>query len=115
MKLAYYTKSEIPTWFRKNNSDCEIGISKLPENVWNIRTQPDGFRLKQGKIFAILDFLFFSVPLRSPISGKIIATNDEVRVKPSLLYENPLRNWIIKIKPSKLIEDLKSKEIRLTT
>lgn len=115
MELVYYSKSEFPTWFRKNNMDCEIGTLKLPENVWNIRTQPNGFRLKQGRIFAILDFFFFSVPLYSPISGKIVATNDKVKVKPSLLYENPFRNWIIKIKPSKLTEDLKSKKLRQIT
>ena len=114
MGLVYYTKSVIPTWFRKNNMDCVVGTSKLPENVWNIRTQPDGFRLRQGRIFAILDFFFFSVPLRSPVSGKIVATNDEVKMKPSLLFEDPFRNWIIKIKPNKLIEDLKSKEMRYT-
>ncbi|MFW9902717.1 MAG: hypothetical protein ACFFFH_00175 [Candidatus Thorarchaeota archaeon] len=112
MKLIYYTKSAITTWFRKNNLDCEIGTSNLPENVMNIKIQPDGFRLRQGRIFAILDFFFFSVPLHSPISGKIIAINDKVKDNPSLLYENPFQNWIIKIKPSKLIEDLKSKELK---
>ena len=115
MEFVYYKKSAIHTWFRKKNVDCEIGTSKLPENVWKIRTQPIGFRIRQGKIFAKLDFYFFSVPLHSPISGKIIETNDEVKEKPSLLYENPLHNWIIKVKPSKFLEDLKSKEMILQT
>lgn len=111
MKLVYYTKSVIPTWFRNNNRECEVGTSKLPENVLNIKTQPDGFRLKQGRIFAILEFFFFLVPLHSPISGKIVAINDEVKANPSLLYENPLDNWIIKVKPNTRIKDLKSKNL----
>ncbi|MFX1507043.1 MAG: hypothetical protein ACFFDC_13190 [Promethearchaeota archaeon] len=115
MELVYYTKSVIPTWFRKNNMECEVGTSELPENVWNIKTQPDGFRLKQGRIFAILDFFFFSVPLHSPISGKIVAINDEVKANPSLLYEDPFQNWIIKVKPKKLPDDLKSIEMRQPT
>jgi glycine cleavage system H lipoate-binding protein len=115
MRLVYYAKSEIPTWFRKNDMDCEVGTSKLPENVWSIRTQPDGFRLRQGRIFAILEFFFFSVPLHSPISGKIIAINDEVKTNPSLLYENPLGNWIIKVKLNESNSNLKSNELKHPT
>ena len=112
MDLVYYKKSQIPTWFREiDNEYGEIGITKLPEHAWKLKTRPEDVLIKQGKIFAILEFRYFAIPLQSPITGVITAINSEVKEKPFLLNENPYHHWIIKIKPSRLFEDLNSKEL----
>ena len=64
--------------------------------------------VNQNKPVASIETGKWVGPVRSPISGEIVAVNEEAIENPSLINEDPYgKGWIAIIKPSNLQEDLK--------
>jgi glycine cleavage system H protein len=82
------------------NEAGEIKFVRLPEI---------GSTLKQGKVFGTLEAGKYVGPLKSPISGKVVAVNEQIKENPLLLTEDCYdEGWLIKVEPSNFEQEMKN-------
>jgi glycine cleavage system H protein len=68
-----------------------------------------GQQVKQGEAIAAIESVKAASDIHAPVSGEIIALNEEVDASPELVNKNPYAIWLFKIKPSShdsLVADL---------
>ena len=59
-----------------------------------------GQQVKQGEAIAVIESVKAASDIHAPVSGEIVAINDEVDASPELVNENPYGIWLFKIKPT---------------
>jgi glycine cleavage system H protein len=59
-----------------------------------------GQQVKQGEAIAVIESVKAASDIHAPISGEIVALNDEVDAAPELVNEKPYGIWLFKIKPA---------------
>jgi len=75
--LAYVELPEVGTEFNKGDVLCELESVKAVSEVY------------------------------APVSGEVVEANEALEDSPELLNEDPYENWIAKLKPTNLEEELK--------
>jgi len=68
-----------------------------------------GQQVKQGEAIAAIESVKAASDIHAPISGEIVALNEELDASPEVVNENPYGVWLFKIKPrsdSTLASDL---------
>ncbi|MFX1520386.1 MAG: glycine cleavage system protein H [Promethearchaeota archaeon] len=89
----------------------DFGVSEAGE-IRFVRLPEIGSAVKQGKVFGTLEAGKYVGPLKSPISGKVVAVNEQIKETPSLLKEDCYdEGWLIKIDPSNLDAEIKNPNI----
>lgn len=94
-----------------------IGISDFAQeqlgDIVSIELPKAGGIFRQGQTIAIVDSVKASSDIYTPISGEIVAVNEELIEKPELINQSPYDSgWIARIKPSNTeeFENLMTKE-----
>lgn len=59
-----------------------------------------GQQVKQGEAIAVIESVKAASDIHAPVSGEIVALNDEVDAAPELVNEKPYSVWLFKIKPN---------------
>jgi glycine cleavage system H protein len=59
-----------------------------------------GQQVVQGEAIAVVESVKAASDIHAPISGEVVALNEEVDSSPELLNENPYGIWLFKIKPT---------------
>ncbi|MBU3555726.1 glycine cleavage system protein GcvH [Polynucleobacter sp. UB-Piko-W3] len=59
-----------------------------------------GQQVKQGETIAAIESVKAASDIHAPISGEIVAINEQLDASPEVLNENPYGVWLFKIKPS---------------
>ncbi|MBU3627340.1 glycine cleavage system protein GcvH [Polynucleobacter sp. AP-Reno-20A-A9] len=59
-----------------------------------------GQQVKQGEAIAVIESVKAASDIHAPISGEIVALNEEVDASPEIVNENPYGIWLFKIKPA---------------
>ena len=59
-----------------------------------------GQQVKQGESIAVIESVKAASDIHAPVSGEIVALNEEVDTSPELVNENPYGVWLFKIKPT---------------
>jgi len=65
-----------------------------------------GTRLERGAILATIESAKYMGPMRSPVTGTVAEVNAEVSKKPSLVNRDAYLNWVARVTPEKLDEDM---------
>lgn len=110
--LYYDVKNHI--WVKiLGNGTVKIGLDDvgqtLAKKILFVRIRKPGARIPKGKALAVLESAKWTGPLPSPLSGEIVAVNEEIKRRPKLINEDPYGNgWIVILKPEKLEEELKT-------
>lgn len=85
-----------------NDGTAEIGISayaaKQLGNVVYVDMPEEGDEVSQGEEFGAIESVKAASDLYSPVSGEVVAINEEVVDNPKLVSDDPMTNWIIKVK-----------------
>jgi glycine cleavage system H protein len=109
-------------WIRIEKEEEErelaiIGISDFAQeqlgDIVSIELPKAGGVFRQGQTIAIVDSVKASSDIYTPISGEIVAVNEELIEKPELINQSPYDSgWIARIKPSNTeeFENLMTKE-----
>lgn len=96
--------SESHEWVKVNGNVAIIGVSDFAQSEMGDITYVDmpdvDDEIAAGDEFGALESVKTSSELVSPVSGKVIACNDELEDKPELINEDAYRAWIIKIEMS---------------
>jgi glycine cleavage system H protein len=59
-----------------------------------------GQQVKQGEAIAAIESVKAASDIHAPVSGEIVALNEELDASPEMVNENPYGVWLFKIKPS---------------
>ena len=59
-----------------------------------------GQQVKQGEAIAVIESVKSASDIHAPVSGEIVALNEEVGTSPEIVNERPYGVWLFKIKPS---------------
>ena len=96
--------SESHEWVKVDGNVAIIGVSDFAQSEMGDITYVDmpdvDDEIAAGDEFGALESVKPSSELISPVSGKVIACNDNLEDKPELINEDAYRAWIIKIEMS---------------
>ena len=93
------------TWARlETDGTITIGITdvaqRLAKGIVNATPKDTGRSVQKGKSAGTLESGKWVGPVTSPITGEIIAVNEEMKSKPSLINADPYgAGWFVRIKP----------------
>ena len=95
-------------WAMEVGKMVKIGISDYAQDqlgdIVFIELPEEGDTFAQGDEFGTLESVKAVSELYIPLSGKVVAVNEELEDQPELLNEDPNENWIITVEPSDLSE-----------
>lgn len=98
-----YAKSH--EWLQSAGGAATIGITDHAQHeltdVVFIELPAKGRILKAGEAFAVVESVKTASDIYSPVSGEIVAVNDQLSSNPALVNTSPYeQGWLIKIKVS---------------
>lgn len=92
----------------ENDSTAYIGITpfaaKQLGNVVYVDMPEEGDEVTQGEEFGAIESVKAASDLFSPVSGEVVEVNEELVDNPKLVSDDPIKNWIIKVKISDAAE-----------
>ena len=81
-----------------------VGISHHAQealgDVMFFKAPTIGQYVKQGEAIAVIESVKAASDIHAPVSGEVVALNEEVDTTPELVNEKPYAVWLFKIKPS---------------
>lgn len=103
-----YLKSH--EWARvESDGTLTVGISDHAQHALGdlvfVDVPETGKQCKAGDACAVVESVKAASDIYSPVSGEVIAGNDELATSPELINQDPYgKGWIYKIKPSNAAE-----------
>ena len=102
-----YTKEH--EWVRMEGEIAVSGISEYAQSqlgdVVYVEMPEVGAKLEQMKPFGVVESVKAVSDLYSPLSGEVVAVNEELYQRPELVNGDPYgEGWMIRLRPSKLEE-----------
>lgn len=95
----------------ENDGTGYIGITpyaaKQLGNVVYVDMPEEGDELTKGEEFGAIESVKAASDLYSPVSGEVVEVNEAICDNPKLVSDDPIENWIVKVKlsdPSELDE-----------
>ena len=100
--------SESHEWVKVDGGVAIIGVtdyaqSELCDITYVDMPQKGDEVTKEGELGA-LESVKTAADLISPVSGTVVATNNQVEDDPSLINSDPFTNWIVKVEMSDVKE-----------
>jgi glycine cleavage system H protein len=87
----------------ENDGLVWVGISNHAQealgDVMFFQAPKIGQQVKQGEAIAAIESVKAASDIHAPVSGEIVALNNEVDAAPELVNEKPYAVWLFKIKP----------------
>lgn len=89
---------------QENDGLVWVGISNHAQealgDVMFFQAPKLGQQVKQGEAIAVIESVKAASDIHAPISGEIVALNEEVDTSPEIVNEKPYGVWLFKIKPT---------------
>ena len=112
-----YTKTH--EWVKVEGKNVKIGITyhaqeQLHDIVY-VELPNVGDEIAKGDNLGVVESVKAASDIYAPISGKVVAVNDEVVNSPELLNQDPYKNWLVEMEitnPSELDELLSAEEYK---
>ncbi|WP_148883860.1 glycine cleavage system protein GcvH [Thermococcus aciditolerans] len=106
----YYTKDH--EWVQVlEDGTVLVGISDYAQkelgDLAYVELPDVGSELSKGDVLCELESVKAVSEVYAPVSGEVAEVNAELEDSPELINEDPYENWIVKLKPSNLDEELK--------
>ena len=96
--------SESHEWVKVDGNIAIIGVSDFAQeemgDITYVDAPSEGDSVAKGEDFGALESVKASSELYAPVSGEVVAINEELEDKPELINEDPYGAWIIKVKMS---------------
>ena len=98
-KDLYYTETH--EWVKVEDGIAYIGITDYAQDslgeIVFVELPEENDQITQFSEFAAIESVKAASDLNAPVSGVIVAVNEELEDNPELLNEDPYENWIIKV------------------
>lgn len=89
---------------QENDGLVWVGISNHAQealgDVMFFQAPKLGQQVKRGEAIAVIESVKAASDIHAPISGEIVALNEEVDTSPEIVNEKPYGVWLFKIKPT---------------
>ena len=101
------------TWIQvADDGTVTVGMTDVAQNLagplLHAKPKKVGAKRAKGRPVATVESSKWVGPVKSPVSGEIIAINDEVAKDATLINRSPDKaGWIVRMQPGNLDEDLK--------
>lgn len=96
--------SESHEWVKVDGNIAIIGVSDFAQeemgDITYVDVPSEGDTVTKEEDFGALESVKASSELYSPVSGEVVAVNEELKDKPELINEDPYGAWIIKVEMS---------------
>ena len=96
--------SESHEWVKVDGNIAIIGVSDFAQaemgDITYVDMPAEGDTVTKEEDFGALESVKASSELYSPVSGEVVAVNEELEDKPELINEDPYGAWIIKVEMS---------------
>ena len=96
--------SESHEWVKVDGNIAIIGVSDFAQeemgDITYVDVPSEGDTVTKEEDFGALESVKASSELYSPVSGEVVAVNEELEDNPELINEDPYGAWIIKVKMS---------------
>ena len=96
--------SESHEWVKVDGNIAIIGVSDFAQeemgDITYVDVPSEGDTVTKEEDFGALESVKASSELYSPVSGEVVAVNEELEDKPELINEDPYGAWIIKVEMS---------------
>jgi glycine cleavage system H protein len=101
-----YTKDH--EWVRFEGEQAAVGITdfaqrQLGDVVW-VELPEVGRQVRQGEVFGTIESVKAVSELFSPVSGEVVAINDDLGNHPESVNAKPHDTWMIRLRPSEPAE-----------
>jgi len=98
-----YTKSH--EWVRQeSDGTVTVGITDHAQgqlgDVVFIESPKPGRKLKKGEECAVIESVKAAADIYAPVSGEVVAANEELADQPEKVNEDAYAAWMFRIKPS---------------
>lgn len=95
-----YTEDD--EWVRVDGDEGTVGISDYAQDslsdIVYLELPAEGENLERGASFGVVESVKAAADLYMPVSGEIVAVNDELMDQPEVVNEDPYGGaWMIKI------------------
>jgi len=115
--LARFNDCEIPeelyfdvenhVWVRfESHGTVSIGMTDVAQTMAGkllyIKPKPVGVQVAKGKSVATVESGKYVGPMKTPLSGTIIAVNEEVTKKATIVNQDPYSSWVVRLQPSQM-------------
>ncbi|SEV81316.1 glycine cleavage system H protein [Thermococcus thioreducens] len=105
----YYTKDH--EWVQVlDDGTVLVGISDYAQkelgDLAYVELPEVGKEVSKGEVLCELESVKAVSEVYAPVSGEVIEVNEELEDSPELINEDPYENWIAKLNPSNLDEEL---------
>ncbi|MFP4380745.1 MAG: glycine cleavage system protein GcvH [Candidatus Sumerlaeia bacterium] len=92
-------------WVRVEGDEAVIGISDFAQaelgDITFVETPSEGDEFGQGDAMATVESVKAASDIYAPVSGEVVAANDELEDAPELVNESPYdKGWIVRLKMS---------------
>ena len=110
-----YTKEH--EWTSMESESATIGITDFAQSALGdivfVELPEIGSTISKGESFGVVESIKSVSDLYAPLTGKVIAKNDELEDSPELLNQDPYKNWMVKIEVTNEneVSELLSKEV----
>ncbi len=93
------------TWAREEGDLVRIGLDDLGQattgDLAQIALRRVGERVRHGEELGTLEAQKYVGPLRSPVCGEIVATNEKAARSPRIVNEDPYgEGWLVLLRPA---------------
>ena len=96
--------SDSHEWVKVDGNIAIIGVSDFAQeemgDITYVDVPSEGDTVASGEDFGALESVKASSELYSPVSGTVVAVNEELEDKPELINEDAYEAWIIKVEMS---------------
>lgn len=95
--------SEDDEWLRVEGDEGEVGITDYAQDslsdIVYLELPDEGDRYEQGETFGVVESVKAAADLYMPVSGEIVAVNEELMNQPELVNEDPYgKAWMVRVK-----------------
>lgn len=91
-------------WVTAEGDTLKVGITDYAQDqmgdVVFVEVPEVGDELSKGDEFGTIESVKAVSELYSPISGEVVAVNEDLADDPELVNKDPYKNWLVEIKPS---------------
>src|SRR5579859_1179611 len=99
-----YYESQARLWVRVEGEIATIGLTALALEAFGdiayISTIKAGQPVERGQVIGSIEAAKMVDDLVAPISGEIMAFNEEVQRNPGFINADPYGSWLVKVKPA---------------
>jgi len=99
-------------WIMQDDDTVKIGLSDYAQDqlgqIVSLELPDEGDEFEQGDTFCTIESETEASDLYLPLSGRVVAINEDLVDDPGLLSQDPYEYWMVEIEPDDMaeIEDL---------